>query len=701
MKNYSYLFITKIVVFMIAIICLTGVMKAVVEVEIENDAEFSNAVEDHYFQSWSYVQGSEKLVRNLTTLIEEYKSEEHILNGGTIGEDEWRSVEENLFSDYYHRSRSDNPELSNEESYEMFKQENYEMFKQEYEDELAKAKEKMIKDDLKEYHMLMQNLEESKGPLFYASDGTNVFTNTTMIEKQQFETYPSFIVFENYKQEIFPKEIKEENDYLNRLTRHFDRLNPENTVFYLAFPEEFLESEIKEWQENKAIATKNLYKLVGFLAGFILSFSYLVVVIGKKSFQDQELHLHAIDKLYNDIKIVMCILLIPIWILLVEEASNSIEIFLIPITVPIAIVGLVLVLVLSLVKHIKKKTFFKHTLIFSLIYKIVSFVGDVYRSGNVGVKTVLIVIGYPILIALTFFMFPVTIGIAAWFAFKKIKTFKALQEGVETVKDGNLHHRIEVSGNGEFGRLASNINSITDGLKKAVDSELKSERLKTELITNVSHDIRTPLTSIITYVDLLKQEKDSLRVEEYIEVLDQKSKRLKVLTEDLFEAAKASSGNIPVHYEKIDIVSLVTQGLGEVNDKIQTMDLDFKMNYPENKVYISADGKLLWRSVENLLSNIFKYAAEGSRVYIDIEDLDNEVLLTFKNISATELNISADELMERFKRGDESRTSQGSGLGLSIAKNLIEIQKGRFNIHVDGDLFKASISLPKYKYSNE
>ncbi len=689
MEKYSHLFITKVVVFIIAAICLTGVMKAFVEVVVENDGDFSIVMEDHYFKSRSYVQESDSLVGNLTILLEEYKNEDHILSGGTIGEDEWRNVEENLFSDFKFHSKSYNPELT--------KEKNHEMFKQEYVDEISQAKEKMIKNDLKEYHLLMQNLEEYEVPLFYASDGTNVFTNTTMTEKKKFENYPSYMIFENYKQEIFPNELKE-NEYLYGLTQHIDRLDPENTIIYVAFTEEFLDSKTKEWHENKAIVTKNLYKLVGFLTGFILSFFYLVLVIGRKSFKDQELHLYTIDRIYNDIKIVIGILLIPLWVSLVDELFEKITIFLIPITVPITIVGLVLFL--SLVKHFKNKTFFKHTLIFNLFYNLVKFVGDVYRSGSVGVKTVLIVIAYPILVALTFFMFPVTIGIAAWFAYKKIKAFKALQEGVETIKDGNLQHRIEVSGTGEFGRLASNINSITDGLKKAVDSELKSERLKTELITNVSHDIRTPLTSIITYVDLLKNEKDSSKTEEYIEVLEQKSKRLKILTDDLFEAAKASSGNIPVTYEKIDIVSLITQGLGEVNDKIQAMDLEFKMNYPKDKLYITADGKLLWRSIENLLSNIFNYAADGSRVYIDIEDLGNEMLLTFKNISATELNISADELMERFKRGDESRTSQGSGLGLSIA-NLIEIQMGRFNIHVDGDLFKASIHLPKYKFSNE
>ncbi|WP_310198463.1 HAMP domain-containing sensor histidine kinase [Neobacillus niacini] len=471
-------------------------------------------------------------------------------------------------------------------------------------------------------------------------------------------------------------------------------LEPESQVIYVAFTEEFLNSNIKEWKENKELATKSFYLLFVCLAGFIVSFVYLVLVIGRKSFKDQELHLHSGDKLYNDINIVIFISLLSLWIILVDNLFENINKVIIPITIPIAILGFILLL--SLVKHFKNGTFFTHTFIFKMVSKVIRFVGDVYKSGSVGVKTVLIVIGYPLLVAVTFFMFPVTLGIAAWFAFKRVKRFTAIQEGVERIKDGDILHIIDVDGKGEFAKLASNINSITDGLKKAVNSELKSERLKTELITNVSHDIRTPLTSIITYVDLLKTERDPAKVEQYIEVLDQKSKRLKILTDDLFDAAKASSGSIPVQLEQIDIISLISQGLGEVNDKIEDLGLAFKFNHPKDKVYITADGKLLWRSIENVLSNIFKYALNGSRVYIDIEDAGNEILLTFKNISAYELNISADELMERFKRGDESRTSSGSGLGLSIAKSLIEIQKGKFIIQVDGDLFKTMISLPKY-----
>ena len=309
---------------------------------------------------------------------------------------------------------------------------------------------------------------------------------------------------------------------------------------------------------------------------------------------------------------------------------------------------------------------------------------------------VLIVIGYPLAVALTFFMFPITIGAAAWLTLKKVKEFAAIKEGVQRVKEGDIHYTINVSGDGELARLAADINSITDGLNKAVASEIKSERLKSELITNVSHDIRTPLTSIITYVDLLKKEKDQTQAAEYIDIIDQKSQRLKILTEDLFEATKAANGNIPVNYEKIDLVSLITQGLGELDDKIQEHGLEFKISHLQEKIFVQADGKLLWRAIENLLLNIFKYALADSRVYIDIIDSGSGVQLVIKNISAYELNISSDELMERFTRGDESRSSQGSGLGLAIARSLIEIQKGSFNIEIDGDLFKAIIQLTKH-----
>ena len=685
LKKYSHLVTTKIIVFMIAVVCFTGIIKAMIDIEVKNDGYFSMVMEDDYLLSKAFVRDNENFVSNLATLLRDYKSEENILKGGSISEETLRMEEQNLYSDFQANSKSYRPDLSEAE--------NYAAFKTEYADKITQAKERLIKDDLRNYHAVLQNLAEQKNPLYYASDGVNVYTNTTQTEKSQFEEYPAYLIFGDYKKEISPK-LMEENEQINAITEPIQALNQDKTVVYIAFTDGFLNQKINEWKEDKAVVTKSLSILAIFLLGFILSFGYLILVTGRRSFKDDHVHLHIVNKLYNDINLFLCISLMAIWVAWMENmAHQSVDKVAIPITIPLSAAAFVLIL--SLVKHVKNKTLLKHTLIYAIIHKLITFVRNVYESGNVGVKTVLIAIGYPVLIALTFFMFPVTIGLAAWFAFKKVKSFQSIQEGVERIKAGNLHHRIEVAGRGEFQTLASNINSITDGLNMAVDRELKSERLKTELITNVSHDIRTPLTSIITYVDLLKGEEVSLRAAEYIEILDQKSKRLKLLTDDLFDAAKATSGNISVDFEKIDLASLITQGLGEVNDTMEDSHLQFKLNFPKEKVYIEADGKLLWRSVENLLSNIFKYALNGSRVYIDIEDTGSEVQLTFKNISAYELNISADELMERFKRGDESRSSQGSGLGLSIAKSLIEVQKGRFNISVDGDLFKAVISFPK------
>lgn len=691
LKNYSHSILTKILIFLLAIFCFAGVIKEVVEIEVIRNSYFSTAFEESYFHSRFYVQESEALISDLTTLIREYKSEEHILNGGTISEEELKMEEETLYYDFQNHSLRYNPEQSEAK--------NYAAFKEEYAGQITSLRDELIKEDLKQFHLLLQRVEEYRNPLFYASDGVNIYTNSPKGEKENFKSYPSYMVFEDYKRELYPKEL-EENEYLFRRLAYLDEMNQDSQVISIAFTEKYLQENITEWKENKEAAERSLFILIGFSLGFILTVIYLMLVTGRKSFKDEEVHLHAVDKIYNDIKIMLCLGLIMLWVVLLDAIPfQSMEIMVILLTVPIAAAGFVLIL--SLIKHIKNRTFIKHSFIYFVISKFVAFIRNVYASGNVGVKTVLLVVGYPILIAATFFIFPVTIGFAAWFALKKIKAFQAIQEGVERIKNGDIHHSIEVDGKGEFSRLAANINSITDGLNKAVDNELKSERLKTELITNVSHDIRTPLTSIITYVDLLKQENDPLKMAEYIEVLEQKSKRLKVMTDDLFEAAKASSGNIPVHLEKIDIVSLINQGLGEVSDKIEEADLIFKMNQPKEKVFLSADGRLLWRSIENVLSNIFKYALKGSRVYIDIEDQGNEILLTFKNISAYELNISADELMERFTRGDESRLSEGSGLGLSITKSLIEIQKGRFLIQVDGDLFKAVIYMPKYKQSHK
>ena len=236
------------------------------------------------------------------------------------------------------------------------------------------------------------------------------------------------------------------------------------------------------------------------------------------------------------------------------------------------------------------------------------------------------------------------------------------------------------------------VNDIASGFSNAISESLKSERLKTELITNVSHDIKTPLTSIINYVDLLKKEDiKNEKVREYIDILDKKSQRLKKLTEDLIEASKVSSGNVKLHLEDINIKELFNQTIGEFKDKFEEKELQIETKLPEKEVKIKADSRYLYRVIENLFSNISKYAQEKSRVYIDVEEKDKKIKISIKNISKEKLNISTDELMQRFVRGDKSRYTEGSGLGLSIAKSLTELQGGKFNIIIDGDLFKVEL----------
>ena len=293
----------------------------------------------------------------------------------------------------------------------------------------------------------------------------------------------------------------------------------------------------------------------------------------------------------------------------------------------------------------------------------------------------------------------VTIGGFAYYVLKKLSYLSYIMDGTQRIKNGDIHHKLQLIGEDNFTTLADNINNIRDGLDKAIDSQLRSERMKSELITNVSHDLKTPLTSIINYIELIKKEENITPeyLKDYVNVLDSKSKRLKVLIEDLFEASKASSGNIELNMEKIDIIQLLRQSIGELEEKLSEANLDLKINVPEDKVYVRADGRRLYRVLENLLSNISKYSLPNTRVYIDITEVEGRVKLIMKNISSYELNFDPEEIMERFKRADDSRNTEGSGLGLAIARDLIKLQGGEFAIDIDGDLFKSIIEFDSIK----
>ena len=286
-------------------------------------------------------------------------------------------------------------------------------------------------------------------------------------------------------------------------------------------------------------------------------------------------------------------------------------------------------------------------------------------------------------------------------AIRKADGLDLIMDGLKKISDGELQYKIKTDTlTGKQKVMAEYINNIGSGLDAAVENSLKKERMQTELITNVSHDLKTPLTSIINYVDLMKRENPTdPKIQEYLRILDEKSQRLKVLTEDVVEASKASTGNIKLEMNDIDFVEMVQQVIGEFEEKFQEKNLTMMVHFTDEPSIIYADGQRMWRVLENVFGNVVKYAMEGTRVYAEISNRNKKVTFSLKNISAQPLNISADELTERFIRGDVARNTEGSGLGLSIAKSLTELQGGEFKLYLDGDLFKVMITFVAKNYS--
>ncbi len=362
----------------------------------------------------------------------------------------------------------------------------------------------------------------------------------------------------------------------------------------------------------------------------------------------------------------------------------------------------------SMVRRLKADNLWKESLTCKIIAGSKTTVWKVYDNGNVIIKT-----WVPYLVFLLVNLVLILLGRAGAavavcldlafgvLVYRNTKDRQRIVKGIEKIKEGDFHYKVDEDNlHGDNLVLAQAVNSIGEGIRTAVETSMKDERLKADLITNVSHDIKTPLTSIINYVDLIKRENiGDEKVRGYVEVLDAKSQRLKQLTDDLVEASKISSGNIALQWEKINLVELVNQTLGEFSEKFELKRLVPVMNTTDNSMYIEADSRRIWRVMENLFNNISKYALEGTRVYLDVKDFtDGEgvryVEFSVKNISAQPLNIRAEELTERFIRGDVARSTEGSGLGLSIAKNLTEVQKGKFEILLDGDLFKVVMTFP-------
>lgn len=427
-------------------------------------------------------------------------------------------------------------------------------------------------------------------------------------------------------------------------------------IMYLAFTDEYISAMSKGWTTTRD-------DLRGFLVGLFFSVSLLLITLYQ-----------LIKKLKGDTK----------WII----SDWYLEVIL---SIDFALIGLSTVFVASYNSIPTSES----AMLFAVAASIVTIYMILQVSENI------MVYGYRRTILYKIFTFirskirnlftkaPVMVRMLP--NFKNSGDFKQALAYLEQLKDGEYHQPIEVKSHGLYSDLLVNIDTVREGLEKAVHNELKSERLKSELISNVSHDIRTPLTSIITYLDLLTKEEDREKQLDYLDVLNRKVVRLNILIEDLFDAAKISSGSIPVNLEVVNMKQLILQIIGEHNDQLLERNLEIISHIDEAEVI--ADRKSIWRVIDNLIINITKYALDGSRVYIDTKFVKNTCHVTFRNISEHELNIQAEELKLRFKRGDQARTSEGSGLGLAIAEDLMKLQEGKLEILIDGDLFKTTVIL--------
>ena len=335
---------------------------------------------------------------------------------------------------------------------------------------------------------------------------------------------------------------------------------------------------------------------------------------------------------------------------------------------------------------------------------------DLRDKGNKGILRI-VILNFLLLLVVKLFSYSIGLiplivySIILFFVMKKVlngikKKYQLLLKSTNQLAEGQLDLPIE-GDVGIFRPIQDELKKIQSGFKKAVDEEVKNERMKTELVTNVSHDLRTPLTAIITYIDLLKNEKDEEKRKEYTEVLERKSLRLKALIEDLFEMSKAASKTIQMNYMKVDLVGLIRQAELENEEKIREAHLEFRWKLPEDKVVLWLDSEKTYRIFENLIVNITKYAMPHTRVYIEMNERPDDVQIFMKNVSAGELNFNTEEITDRFVRGDSSRNTEGSGLGLAIAKSFAQLQHGNLNITTEADLFKAEIILPKLEMSEK
>ena len=582
-----------------------------------------------------------------------------------------------------------------------------------------------IQRQLDEYKSSVRYLEEMKNFLYYVEDENGNIIGGNASKAEIGEAERTLVLSAGFS-----------SDYLGENPYYFNAYdNPilleSNYKFYGAIRDPLLQGDAfyDMWQDF-SYAKQSLPPLFGVffvsLVGAIVCLIHLMRVTGQRE-RYGKVQFMVVDRIYNEVHFLL--------VFLYAMASSVVASALMDVIMKgtvqfwsyvfatmlavlyLAAVAIALSYILSVSRQVKDRSFFRNTWISASIRRMSElFTGKTFRGWMVIVMLCYGLGNCAIMGAMVLapvygqFKLSILFGIGlilfnAFCMYLFIRALRSLKEIMVSVKEsskGNFSYPLDLNKiSPSFLNFAEDVANIQEGFKNAVDEAVKGERMKAELITNVSHDLKTPLTSIISYVDLLKNEKlENETAGAYVEVLYEKSYRLKQLIEDLIEASKASSGNLTVEKMRVDYKQLTLQAMGEMEDKTDAVGLSFKMSCNE-PVYINADGGHMWRILENLLSNVIKYSMPNSRVYVDIFKMDGYGVLVMKNISAAPIDFDETRLTERFVRGDVSRTTEGSGLGLSITQSLAEIQGGTFGIQVDGDLFKSIVSIPLWVEEEE
>ena len=464
-----------------------------------------------------------------------------------------------------------------------------------------------------------------------------------------------------------------------------------------------------------AYKNRNSMMVYGFIAGItaLACFVFLLCSAAHRSGTEDCVLLRQ-DKIPYDLYLTAAILLgIGLCIMLAECAAYKLNAAkaVVAAVILACLAGVFMALCMTTAARIKTGTLFKNTLIYRLCTGVGMGASSMLSSISGAWRFSLAFAGYLLINALLsyrfftrggFFTFLILLAInggALYFLLNMIKQMRTLRTAGQAMANGDLSYCVDTSNmKREFREHGENLNSIGRGMAIAVNERMKSERFKTELITNVSHDLKTPLTSIVTYIDLLQKEDiQDEKAKEYIDTIARQSKKLKKLTEDLIDASKASSGALNVNMERVNISELLRQSSAEYGERMEAVNITPVVNMPEEDIYVRADGRLLWRVVENLLQNICKHGMPGTRAYLEARTENGRAVVSFKNISQQQLNIPVEELLERFVQGDESRSRGGSGLGLSIAESLTELMKGKLKLSLDGDLFKVELWFDEEK----